>query len=57
MPELGVVAVRVEQCVGTIPLHKPSLIDRVGQPPVVGLAGELENPARHRDEESGLLHS
>ena len=47
--ELRVVAVGVEQRVGPIRLVELGVGDRVGQPPVVGLAGELEHPARHRD--------
>ena len=36
------------QRVGAIRLHPISVRDRLLQPSVVGLAGELENPARHR---------
>ena len=32
-------------------LHHLTVGDGVGQPPVVGLAGELENPADHRDRD------
>ena len=48
MPELGVIAVRVEQRVRAICLHHLAGGDGVRQPPVVGLAGELEHPTRHR---------
>lgn len=58
MPELGVVAVRVEQRVRTIRLHHLARGDRVGQPPVVGLTRELEDPTRHRHRDpcSGELN-
>src|SRR5690606_3819718 len=48
MSELGVILVRVEQRVRAIRLHHLALGDEVRQPPVVGLAGELEHPTRHR---------
>jgi len=47
--ELRVVAVGVEQRVGPVGPGQFAGGDWCGQPPVVGLAGELENPARHRD--------
>jgi hypothetical protein len=47
--ELGVVAVGVEQHVGQVRGVELGVADRAGEPPVVGLAGELEDPARHRD--------
>jgi hypothetical protein len=47
--ELRVVAVGVEQCVGPVGPGQFTGGDRGGQPPVVGLAGDLEDPARHRD--------
>ena len=48
MPEFRVILVSIEQRVGAIRLHPISVRDRLLQPSVVGLAGELENPARHR---------
>jgi len=57
--ELGVVAMGVEQSVSPLCRGKFGLGDRVGQPAIVGLAGELEDPARHRDGDSvggELLH-
>ena len=48
VPELRVVTVRVEQRVRAIRLHHLTRGDGVRQPPVVGLTGELEHPARHR---------
>lgn len=49
--ELRVVAVGVEQCVGPVRFNEFSVGDRISQPAVVvvRLAGELENPARHRN--------
>ena len=47
--ELRVVAVGVEQRVGPVGRLELGVGDRAGQPAVVGLAGELEHPARHRD--------
>ncbi len=46
--ELRVVAARVEQGVGPVCLGRLGVGDRRGQPPVVGLAGQPEHPARHR---------
>jgi hypothetical protein len=46
--ELGVVVVGVEEGVGQMGLGQFAGGDRVFEPPVVGLAGELEYPARHR---------
>lgn len=46
--ELRVVAVSIEQGVGSMCLEVLSVGDGVGQPAVVGLAGELEDPTRHR---------
>lgn len=48
VPELGVVLVGVEQRVRAVRLHHLTRGDGVRQPPVVGLAGELEHPTRHR---------
>ena len=48
VPELGVVAVRVEERVRAIRLHHLAGGDGIRQPPVIGLAGELEHPTRHR---------
>ena len=39
----------VEQGIGSMCLEILGVSDRVGQPAEVGLAGELEYPARHRD--------
>ena len=47
--ELGVLAVSIEQGVGTVGLDALDLGDGVGQPTVIGLTRELQNPARHRD--------
>lgn len=47
--ELGVVAMGVEQRVGQVRLGQVGVGDRGGEPAVLGLAGELEDPARHRD--------
>ena len=47
--ELWVVAVSVEQGVGPVGLLELGGGDRAGQPAVVGLASDLEHPARHRD--------
>ena len=49
--ELGVIFVRVEQRVRSIRLHDLAGCDGVGQPPVVRLARELQNPTRHRDRD------
>ncbi len=48
MTELGIVAVRVEQGSCPVCLGQLGVGDRRGQPPVVGLAGQPEHPARHR---------
>jgi hypothetical protein len=47
--ELRVVAVGVEQRVGQIRLRQFTGRDRLGEPPLVGLAGEFQDPAGHRD--------
>ena len=47
--ELGVVAVGVEQRVGAVGLLELGVGDRTLEPAVVGLASDLEHPARHRD--------
>jgi hypothetical protein len=49
MPELRVVPMGVEQSVGAVRLHPVGVSDRSSEPPVVGLAGEFQDPARHRD--------
>lgn len=49
VPELGVLAVGVEQRVGSVGLDQFGVGDRARQPAVVGLAGDPEYPARHRD--------
>jgi len=49
MPELGVVDVGVEHRVRQLGPAPLAGSDRAGGPAVVGLAGELQNPARHRD--------
>lgn len=38
----------IEQRVGPIRLGDLAGRDRIGQPPIVGLASELQHPARHR---------
>src|SRR5690606_37957980 len=48
VPELGIVPMRIEQRVRAIRLHHLAGSDGVREPPVVGLAGELEHPTRHR---------
>ena len=47
--ELGVVLVGVEQRVRSVSPGRLSYGDRGCQSAVVGLAGELQHPARHRD--------
>src|SRR4029453_10210596 len=47
--ELGIVPVGVADGVRYIRLVELGCGDRVGQPPVVGLTSDLEDPARHRD--------
>ncbi len=47
--ELGVVAVRVEEHVGEVSFVPLDVAHGAREPPVVGLAGDLEDPARHRD--------
>ena len=57
--EFRVVAVGVEQGVGPMRLEILSIGHGGGQPAVVGLAGELVYPARHRDGDpvgGELLH-
>ena len=46
--ELWIVTVGVEQRVGPKRRNVFGVGDRIGQPAVVGLASELEHPARHR---------
>ena len=47
--ELGVIAVGIEQGVRAVCLDQFRGGDLVFQPPIVGLAGELQNPQGHRD--------
>src|SRR5882757_458758 len=47
--ELRILAMGVEQRVDPVGLGDLGVGHRVGPPPVVGLAGELKYPARHRD--------
>ncbi len=47
--DLGVIAVGVEQRILTGGRDKFGVGDRVREPAVVGLASDLEDPARHRD--------
>ena len=49
MPELWVIVVGIKQRVRAMGLHDLAIGDGVDQPQLVGLAGKLENPARHRD--------
>ncbi len=49
VPELRVLVVGVEQGVGAVGLEEFGVGDGVGPRAVVGLAGELEYPARHCD--------
>lgn len=51
--ELRVVAVRVEQRVGPVCLGQFGVGDRAGQPPVIGLSGRPQHPARHRHPHRG----
>jgi hypothetical protein len=49
----------VEQGVGPVSLLGLGVGDRTGKPAVIGLAGELEDPTRHRDGDpvgGELLH-
>lgn len=48
MAELRIVAVSVEQRVREVRLPELTHADGCGEPSVVGLSGELEDPARHR---------
>ncbi len=48
IPELGIITVRIEQRVSSIGRPNLGIGDRVSQPPIVGLTGELENPTRRR---------
>jgi hypothetical protein len=51
--------VGVEQGIRTVGLDQFGVGDRAGQPSVVGLVGELQDPARHRDRNpvgGELLH-
>ena len=47
--ERRIIDMAVEQHVHAASAQPFSVSDRVALPPVVGLTGELENPARHRD--------
>ena len=47
--ELRVVLMGPEQSVRPVGLREVGIGHRVSQPPVVGLASDLEYPARHRD--------
>lgn len=51
VPELGVITVGIEQGVGAVSLDEFGVGDGFGQPAIIGLASELEYPARHRDGE------
>jgi hypothetical protein len=50
--EFRVVAVRVEQRVGQVRLLELGVGDRGREPAVVGLASDLQHPARHRHGDS-----
>jgi len=47
--ELGVLAMSIEQGVGAMRADELGVADGLGQPAVIGLAGDLQDPARHRD--------
>jgi hypothetical protein len=47
--ELGIVTMRIEDGVGQKGLVPFAFRDRARKPPVIGLASDLEDPARHRD--------
>ncbi len=47
--ELGIITMRVEDRVREIHLVELCVGDRVHEPPVIGLTGDVEDPARHRD--------
>ena len=48
-PELGVVAVGVQQCVCSVGLGQLGCGDLLVPPAIVGLTGELQDPQGHRD--------
>ena len=50
--ELRVVTVRVEERVGPVGLGQFGVGDGMFEPAVIGLAGELQDPHRHRDRNS-----
>ena len=47
--ELGIVAMGVEDRVRQPRLVQLGISERLSKPPVVGLAGKVEDPTRHRD--------
>ncbi|WP_218001245.1 hypothetical protein [Nocardia thailandica] len=49
IPEFRVVAMRVEQGVRSIRFVQVSGRDGLIEPPIVGLSGQPQHPARHRD--------
>src|SRR4029079_9014228 len=51
--EFRIIAMGVEQSVGAVSLGPLGIGHGSGQPTVVGLAGELEDPARHRHRDTG----
>lgn len=50
--ELRIISVSIEQGVGAVGLNEFGIGDRLGQSAVIRLAGELEDPAGHRDRNS-----
>ena len=48
MPELRVIVVGIKQRVRAMGCNDLTVGDGIAQPPVVGLASKLKNPARHR---------
>ena len=49
IPERRIVDVNIDRGVDQLRLIPVPLRDRIGEPPVIGLLGELQDPARHRD--------
>lgn len=49
VPDLRILPMSMDQGVEPVGLFPKLIRQRVGQPPVVGLASNLQHPARHRD--------